>query len=427
MGGFLKRLGLETPAQRAWAMYDWGNSAFITVIVTAIFPIYYQTVVAADLEPAQATARFAFVTSAALILVALLAPLLGAFADARAVRKRFLTFWILVGVAATAAMFLVKEGDVSLGLVLFAIGNLAVLLSIVFNDSLLPHIARADQIDRLSAAGYALGYLGGGLLLAVNLGLYLKPEVFGLENAGVAIRVGFVLTAVWWLAFSLPVLRRVSEPPAEAGSESAGLIDAAKRLVSTLRQLRRYRQAFLLLVAVLVYNDGVSTIYRMATTYGSEIGLPESSLIIAILLVQFVGVPFAFLFGALAHRITAKRAVLLGLFVYLVISIFGYFVTTSTHFFVLAIMVATVQGGVQSLSRSLFASMIPPEKSSEFFGFFGVAERFAAVLGPIVFGYVTAMTGSSRYAVVSVVIFFLVGGALLLKVDVEEGVRVARS
>ncbi|MEM6705940.1 MAG: MFS transporter [Acidobacteriota bacterium] len=427
MGGFLKRLGLETPAQRAWAMYDWGNSAFITVIVTAIFPIYYQTVVAADLEPAQATARFSYVTSGALVLVALLSPLLGALADARAWRKRFLTVWLLIGVLATAAMAWVGEGDGPLGLTLFAIGNVAVLLSIVFNDSLLPHIAREEQVDRLSAAGYALGYLGGGLLLAVNLVLYLQPETFGLADAGVAIRVGFVLTAIWWFVFSLPVLRKVPEPPAEDASASAGLGDALRRLASTLSQLRRYRQAFLLLVAVLVYNDGVSTIYRLATIYGTEIGLPQSSLITAILLVQFVGVPFAFLFGSLAARIGTKRAILIGLSVYLVISVFGYFVTTSTHFFIMAILVAMVQGGVQSLSRSLFASMIPPEKSSEFFGFFGVAERFAAVLGPLVFGYVTAMTGSSRYAVVSVVVFFLVGGALLLKVDVDEGVRVARS
>ena len=313
MRKILERLGLKTPEQRAWAMYDWGNSAFITVVVTAAFPIYYTSFVAADLEPAQATARFSYVTSAALIVVALLAPVLGALADARAWRKKFLMFWLLVGVAATAGLAWVGEGDVPLGLTLFAIGNIAVLLSIVFNDSLLPHIAKDQSVDRLSAAGYALGYLGGGLLLAVNLALYLKPETFGLEDAGMAIRVGFFLTAIWWLTFSMPVLRRVPEPPRSAPEgESPGLVDAIKTLIGTLKQLRHYRQAFLLLIAVLIYNDGVSTIYRLATIYGTEIGLSQSSLITAILVVQFVGVPFAFLFGSLATRIGAKRAILCG-------------------------------------------------------------------------------------------------------------------
>ncbi len=409
-------------------MYDWGNSAFITVVVTAIFPIYYQSVVAADLEPAEATARFSYVTSGALIVVALLSPILGAWADARAWRKRFLAFWMLLGVLATAGLAWVGEGDWPLGLALFALGNVAVLLSIVFNDSLLPHIAKEEMVDRLSAAGYALGYLGGGLLLAVNLALYLQPATFGLEDAGVAIRVGFFLTAIWWLVFSLPVLRKVPEPPKdEKAADEGGFRDALRRLARTLRELRKYRQAFLLLIAVLVYNDGVSTIYRLATIYGTEIGLPQSSLITAILLVQFVGVPFAFLFGSLASRIGTKRAILLGLCVYLFISCFGYFVQTTAQFFVMAVLVAMVQGGVQALSRSLFASMIPPDRSSEFFGFFGVAERFAAVLGPALFGFITAQTGSSRYAVVSIIVFFLVGGALLLKVDVEEGVAAARA
>ena len=408
-------------------MYDWGNSAFITVVVTAIFPIYYQSVVAADLDPTVATARFGYVSSIALLFVALLSPFLGALADARAWRKRLLGLWMLTGVVACAGLAWVREGDVGLGLALFAAGNIAVLLSIVFNDSLLPHIAAEDVVDRLSAAGYALGYLGGGLLLAVNLALYLSPATFGLADAGVAIRVGFFLTAVWWLAFSIPVLRRVPEPPRLDGvEEGAGLGVAVRRLASTLRHLRRYRQAFLLLIAVLVYNDGVSTIYRLATIYGTEIGLPQSSLITAILMVQFVGVPFAFAFGALATKIGTKRAILLGLTIYMVISVFGYFVTTSTHFFVLAFLVAMVQGGVQALSRSLFASMIPPSRSSEFFGFFGVAERFAAVLGPALFGFVTATAGSSRYAVVSIVVFFLVGGLLLLRVDVEEGQAAVR-
>ncbi len=429
MKSLLVRLGLHTRPLRAWAMYDWANSGFITVMVTAVFPIYYTTVAAQGLEASTATAYYSYTTSAALILVALLSPLLGALADFKAIRKKLLGLWIAVGVAATAGTFLVGEGDWKLGLLLFAIGNLAVLLSIVFNDSLLPHIASDEEVDRASTAGYALGYLGGGLLLAVVLAMIQKPDWFGLTDVAFATRLGFVLTAIWWLLFSLPVLFRVREPArqleSDESSDDFGLAVAFGRLAETFRELRRYRHAFFLLIAVLVYNDGVSTIYRLATIFGTELGFPQSALITAILLVQFVGVPFAFLFGGLAGVIGTKRAILVGLAVYLGISCFGYFIETVEQFYVMAIMVAMVQGGVQALSRSLFASMVPAHKSSEFFGFFGVAERFAAVLGPLLFGAVTAATGSSRYAVFSIIIFFLVGGLLLMRVDVREGQRVA--
>ncbi len=427
--GLLERLGLHRPLLRAWAMYDWGNSAFFTVVVTAVFPIYFQRVAAQGLEPATATARFSYTTSAALVVVALLAPILGALADFRALRKRLLLIFVLLGVTATSALWFVGEGNWALGALLFALGNICVLLSIVFNDSLLPHIASSREVDRVSTAAYALGYLGGGLLLALVLYLVTQPAVFGLER-GAATRLGFVLTALWWLLFSLPVLRRVPEPARVLESDErvgqSALRVTFARLGETMRELSRYRQAVLLLFAVLLYNDGVSTIYRLATTFGNEIGLPENDLITAILLVQFVGVPFAFLFGLLATRIGAKRSILIALAVYVAISGAAYFVRTSAHFFALAIAVASVQGGVQALSRSLFASMVPQHKSSEFFGCFGVAERFAAVFGPLLFGLVTQATGSSRNAIVSIVVLFIAGGWLLTRVDVPAGQRVAQ-
>ncbi len=411
-------------------MYDWGNSAFITVIVTAVYPIYFQTVAASQLSPAAATSRFALVTSAALIVVAVLSPILGAVADVSGRRKQFLAAALGLGLVSTLLLWFVRDGDWQLGAVLFALGNVGVLLSLVFYDSLLPHIAADDEIDRVSTAGYALGYLGGGLLLLVCIALTLNPRAFGLADGGVAVRVGFLLVALWWLAFSFPVLLRVPEPPKrlepDESPQQSSVRTAFVRLGETLGELRRYRQTFLLLLAVLIYNDGITTIYRLATTYGTEIGLPQNQLILAILMVQFVGVPFAFLFGSLAGWLGTKRAILMGLGVYLLVSVLGYFVTSATHFFVMAFMVGMVQGGVQALSRGLFASMVPKHKSSEFFGFFGVAERFSAVLGPLVFAAVTAATGTSRYAVVSIVVFFLVGGALLSRVDVEEGRRRAR-
>ncbi|HUP23925.1 MAG TPA: MFS transporter [Thermoanaerobaculia bacterium] len=430
MNKLLQRLGLHRRELRAWAMYDWANSAFVTLVVTAVFPIYFQDVAAAGLDDAVATARYGYATSGALVLVALLSPLAGAYADASARRKKLLGACVVVGAVATAALGLVGEGDWVLALVLFALGNLALLLSLVFNDSLLPHIAEQDEVDRVSTAGYALGYLGGGLLLALALFAILSPQALGLADSGVATRLAFVATARWWLGFSRPVLRRVPEPPRRLESDetasAAPLRLALTRLSETLRELRTFRHAFLLLIAVLIYNDGVTTIYRMATIYGREIGLPQRDLIAAILMVQFVGIPFAFLFGQIAGWIGTKRAILLALVIYLGITVLGYSVQTATHFYLLALGVAMVQGGTQALSRSLFASMIPQHKSSEMFGFFGVAERFAAVLGPALFGLTATLTGSSRYAVLAVAVFFLVGGALLMRVDVEAGRAAAR-
>jgi UMF1 family MFS transporter len=427
----LRRLALHTPQLRAWALYDWANSAFFTVVVTAVFPIYFQDVLAAGLDDAKATGIYGQLTSVALIFAALLSPILGATADAGGTRKRFLAVTMSLGAVATATLGLFGAGAWRPALAAFALANVGVLLSLVLYDSLLPHIAKRDEIDRASTAGYALGYLGGGLLLALVLALILAPQRFGLEDAAAASRVAFFATALWWALFALPLFRWVPEPPrsleADEQASDRPIRLAFVRLSETLRDLRRLRHTFLLLIAVLVYNDGVTTIYRMATIYGREIGIAQNHLILAILLVQFVGIPFAFLFGQLAGRIGTKQAILVALVVYLGISVFGYSVQTTTQFYVLALAVASVQGGVQGLSRGLFASMVPAHKSSEMFGFFGVAERFSAVLGPFLFGLTAYLTGSSRYAVLSVIVFFVVGGILLLRVDVVAGREAARS
>jgi UMF1 family MFS transporter len=251
--------------------------------------------------------------------------------------------------------------------------------------------------------------------------------MFGMADAGVASRISFVSVSIWWLLFSIPLFRHVREPAVVArGEQGHPLAIASRRLVQTLKELRGFRQAFLLLVAFAIYNDGINTIIRMASVFGTEIGLPEDSLILSFLVVQFVGVPFAFAFGRLAAHIGAKRSVLLSLVVYTGISVFGYFVSTSWEFFLLAFMVGSVQGGSQALSRSLFAAMIPRHRSSEFFAFFGIFEKFAGILGPVLFAVVADVVGSSRPAIVMVVAFFAVGGYLLTRVDVEAGERAAR-
>jgi MFS transporter, UMF1 family len=427
-GSFLASLGLRTREQRAWAMYDWANSAVQCTIITAVFPIYFASVAGADLPPAVATERFATATTLALVIVAVMAPILGAYADYAGAKKRLLAVFLAIGVSATAAMFFITRGEWQFAALLFIIVNIGVSASFVFYDSLLPHIAGPDEMDRVSSAGYALGYVGGGLLLAINLAWILKPALFGLGDAGVASRLSFLSVAVWWLVFSIPMFRRVPEPavrPQNLHGHGGPIVTSVRQLVVTLRDLRRYRQAFLMLVAFLIYNDGIGTMIRMAGPYGKEIGLPENALITAFVMVQFVGIPFAFAFGWLAGRIGAKTSIFVALIVYVAISIVAYYMTTAWQFFLLSFLVATVQGGSQALSRSLFASMIPPEKSSEFFGFFGVFEKFAGIVGPALFAITVRATGSSRNAILSVIAFFVVGASLLWMVDVEEGKRVA--
>lgn len=425
----LARVGLVTREQRAWAWYDWANSAYFTTVITAVFPAFYSTYAAATLEPAEATARFATITTISVAIVAVASPILGAVADYTGIKKRLLAMFVSVGSLSCAAMAAIGEGDWQLASALFIIGNIGVSGSTVFYDSLLPHVARPEESDRVSSAGYALGYLGGGTLLLLNLAWILQPQTFGFADAAAATKASFVSVAVWWALFSLPLFLRVPEPAVilEAGEQRGRSIMGAAfgRLGRTFRDIRRYRHAFLLFIAMLLYQDGIQTIIRMASVYGAEIGIDQTAQIAAFVMVQFLGIPFAFLFGALGTRIGTKQALFLALGVYTIISILGYFMTTVTHFFVLAGLVATVQGGSQALSRALFSRLIPANKTSEFFGFYAVAERFATVLGPLVFTISIAVTGSSRTAVLFIVFFFAAGAAILARVDEKEGVRAA--
>jgi UMF1 family MFS transporter len=423
----LQRLGLGRPELRAWAMYDWANSAFMCTIITAVFPIYFQREAAATLTGAEALAMWGLANTIAIAIVAVLNPFLGALADYLPLKKKMLGGFLALGLVATASMFFIGHGEWRLAMLLFIAASVGAFGSMAFYDALLPHIAAGHEIDRVSSAGYAIGYFGGGLLLLVNAIWIMSPQTFGMRDAGVASRVSFVSVAAWWLVFSIPLFRRVPEPPAAPRVEGQALAIATRRLIATLRELRGFREAFLLLVAFAIYNDGINTIIKMATSYGADLGLDAGDMIAAVLLVQFVGVPFAFLFGALAGRFGAKRSIYLALAIYVVISLLGYFMSTSLHFYLLAFLVATVQGGSQALSRSLFASMIPRTKSAEFFAFFSIFEKFTGALGPAVFTIAVTATGSGRAAVLSIVVFFIAGWLLLARVDVERGQAIARA
>ena len=411
----------------AWCLYDFGNSAFATTIMAVVFPLFFRSMAtAAGLSDAEATAYWAYTTSIGLALVALLGPLLGTLADQIGGRKRFLSGFALLGIASTTAFVALGDDSYFVGSILFILGNVGFAGANVFYESLLPHVARRDDIDRVSARGYAVGYIGGGLLLVVNLLWITHPDWFFLPDGGFALRLTFLSVAVWWAAFTIPLLRRVTEPAvAVVRSREPVLLATVRQLGHTLGELRRYRQLMLFLLAFWIYNDGIGTIIKMAVVYGDEIGIGRTDLMLAIVIMQFVGIPCAFAFGWLAKFLGAKRSILLGLGVYVLVSVTGFFMETATHFYILAAMVGLVQGGTQALSRSLYAAMVPRSQSAEFFGFYSTSSKFAGIFGPLLFGLVTQTVGGSRLAILSLVVFFVVGGLLLLLVDEEEGERVA--
>ena len=424
----LHRVGLTTPEQRAWAWYDWANSVYFTTVITAVFPSFFATYAAAGLEPAQATARFGLITTASVAVVAIVSPILGALADYSGIKKKLLGLFMSVGVLACASMVFITEGDIALASALFFIGNIGVSGSLVFYDSLLPHVAKPEETDRVSAAGYAMGYVSGGLLLLINLAWILQPERFGFASTVSAIRASFVAVAVWWAVFSLPLFRTIAEPRLPEGGHHRVDIGAAfSRIAQTFREIRKYRHAFLMFIAMLLYQDGIQTIIRMAGVYGAEVGIEQTSQIAAFVMVQFVGIPFAFLFGALGSRIGTKRCIFIAIGVYALATVLAFFMTSVVHFFILAFLIATVQGGAQALSRALFARLIPRDRTSEFFGFFAVAERFATVFGPAIFTISVMLTGNSKSAILAILGLFVAGAAVLSMVDEAEGMRAAAS
>ena len=419
------RLGLSRPEVRAWALYDWANSPFQSTVINAVFPLFFASYAAKGLEAVDATARFAWATTIAVTIVAIAGPVLGAIADFKAWKKRLLAIFMVVGVIAVLMMATIQEGAWMMALAIFILANIGDRMSWILYDSLLPHIATRDEMDRVSTAAYAIGYIGGGILLLANLAWILTPKTFGLPDTVAATKLSFISVALWWVLFSFPLFRRVPEPPRiiEADETRTENVFRAAfgRVGETFRKLRTFRNALLMLVAFLLYNDGIQTMIRMAAVYGAEVGIDSNAQIAAFVLVQFVGVPFSFLFGMLADRIGAKPAVLISVVVYTIVSIIGYFLATVWQFFLLAFLVGTVQGGSQALSRSLFARMIPRHKSSEYFGFFSIFEKFSGIAGPLVFAASVTLFGNSRAAVLSIILFFILGALVLTRVNVREG------
>jgi len=405
----------------AWAFYDWANSAFATTVMAGFFPVFFKQYWNAGVVATESTFRLGVTSGVASLLVAIMAPMLGAIADRSSSRVRMLMMVTVLGCASTAGLALVGEGHWVAAAALYLVASLGFWGGIVFNDSLLLHVAEPEEYDLVSGFGYAMGYLGGGLLFALNVAMTLKPHWFGLADASAAVRVSFVMVGVWWFVFALPCAFLVRErksapsvPPAEA--IRLGL----RELGQTIRELRRYRPIVLFLAAYWLYIDGVNTVIKMAVDYGLSLGFAASNLVAALLLTQFVAFPAALAFGWLGRRIGARRGIFIALSVYVGATVYAYFLEGVRDFFVLAVIVGLVQGGIQSLSRSYFGRLVPEGKSSEFFGFYNMMGKFAAVLGPLLTGIVARVTGDPRLSILSIVVLFIAGGALLVVASRSE-------
>jgi MFS transporter, UMF1 family len=414
-------------AQRAWCLYDWANSAFATSVVSAILPVYFARTAARTMAAHDATAIWGYASAAALAVTAVLSPIVGALADQSRRRKPVLLVCVVAGCAGTLALALVPAGQWSGLLVAFGVAFVTFATGNVLYDSLLPAVAEADEMHRVSARGFAWGYLGGGLLLAVHLALISMPQRFGLAGAADATRVAFASVAVWWFVFALPLFRNVPEPEAERSGVPLRVLPGAvlRQLGGTLAGLRAQPDLLRFLIAFWLYSDGIGTIIKMATIYGAEVGLKDQDLLGALLMVQLLAAPASIAFGRLVAPLGARGAVMLGIAGYAGISIFAFFLERPWQFWALAAMVALFQGGTQALSRSMFASLVPRERSGELFGFYSVSEKLAGVVGPLMFGAVTQLTHGGRLATLTLLPLFLGGAWLLSTVDLERGRRAA--
>jgi UMF1 family MFS transporter len=398
----------------SWAIYDWANSAFATTVMAGFFPLFFKQYWAAGTEATVSTFWLGMGNGVASGVVALLAPFLGAVADRGGTRVRLLLLFTVLGVAMTAGLYWVERGDWPVALVLYALAMAGFAGGITFCDSLLLDVAEEPEFDRVSAYGYALGYLGGGLLFLVNVLMYMRPALFHLADGAQAVRVSFITVAVWWAVFTIPLMLFVRERgPAMRLAPLAALRAGWSELWSTIRHLRHYRVLVLFLIAYWLYIDGVNTVIKMAVDYGLALGLEAKGLIVALLITQFVGFPAALAFGWLGDWIGARAGILIAIVVYVGTTLWAYVLDSATEFYVLAIIIGLVQGGIQSLSRSFFGRLVPVAKSGEFFGFFNMMGKFAAVLGPVLTGWVALSTGSSRLAILSLAILFVAGGAML--------------
>ena len=401
-------------------MYDWANSAFATTVIAGFFPVFFKEYWNTGVSVTESTFRLGAVSSLASLMIVLLAPVLGAVADYLGRRKGMLLAFAFLGIVMTAGLYLVGEGMWWLAALLYVLALVGFSGANIFYDSLLPFVSEQAAMDRTSALGFSLGYLGGGLLLGLNVLMTQYPDWFGLPDASAAVRFSFVLVALWWLVFSIPLLLNVPEPGTGSHEASAEVLEIGfSRVWKTLHEIRQLRHVWLFLIAYWLYIDGVDTIVRMAVDYGLSLGFDQKSLILALLITQFTGFPAALVFGRLGSRFGPRAGILLALAVYMLVTVRGAFMDVVGEFYLLAFAIGLAQGGIQALSRSMYARMIPRERTAEFFGFYNMLGKFAAVLGPFMMGWTGALAGSPRVGILSLLVLFVAGAVVLLRVEVR--------
>ena len=410
----------------SWALYDWGNSAYATTVMAGFFPVFFKAYWNTGQSVSESTFHLGVANAVASIVIVVLAPLLGAIADKGSARKKFLLFFAAMGVVMTGGLFFVAQGQWAVAMMLYIFATIGFMGGNIFYDALIMVVAPEKKVDFVSALGYSLGYLGGGILFALNVTMTLWPQSFGLTDTTQAIRVSFVLVAIWWALFSIPILLFVKEPKAASVSSMWVVISGGyKQLMATFHEIRALKVVMLFLAAYWCYIDGVDTIVRMAVDYGMALGFESNDLIVALLITQFIGFPAAIVFGKLGERFGAKSAIFAGIGVYVAVTVWASSIEEVREFYILAAVIGLVQGGVQSLSRSFYTRLIPAGKSAEFFGFYNMLGKFSAILGPLIVGWVSVATGSPRYSILAIVVLFLAGAAILIFVDEDKGRKMA--
>ncbi|MGH8186211.1 MAG: MFS transporter [Steroidobacteraceae bacterium] len=396
----------------AWALYDWANSAFATTVMVVFFPLFFKQYLTAGQDATTSTFWLGIANGTSSFVLAIMAPWLGALADKGNAHVRFLAAFTAIGVVPTALLAFVGPSGWVTAAVLFAIASVGFWGGLIFYDSMLVHVAPRGRIDSVSGAGYALGYLGGGLLLVVNVVMYAKPALFGLSDAQTAIRASFLMVAVWWVLFAIPIFRNPPiDRPAIPMSQAwrAGFAE----LLRTFREIRKYRPIVFFLLAYWMYIDGVNTIMKMSVDYGLALGFPADSLIAGILMIQFIGFPATLLFGWLGDRLSPLVGIFVAIGVYCAVTFYAVLMTQISEFYVMAAAIGCVQGAIQAMSRSYYGRLIPADRAAEFYGFYNMMGKFAAVLGPFLMAATALITGNSRAAILSVALLFL-GGAIML-------------
>ncbi|HIK71670.1 MAG TPA: MFS transporter [Gammaproteobacteria bacterium] len=401
----------------SWAFYDWANSGFATTVMAGFFPIFFKSYWAGDLDPAQSTFAIGSINSLVGLIIAISAPVLGALADVGSIKKRFLFAFALVGILSTGYLFFIPESSWKLAIIFYALGVIGFSGGNIFYDALIIGVSKPEERNWISALGFSLGYLGGGLLFLLNVLMYIKPAWFGLSSPIEAVLWSFLSVAIWWFIFSFPIFLNVKEENLEKKVGRSSVVRMAfSNLYKTSRSIKKYKSAVIFLIAYFLYMDGVDTIIRMATSYGSDIGLTATSMIGALLLTQFIGFPATLVFGLYADKFGYKLSLTFGIVTYIGVVLFSSQIDSALDFYIVASVIGLVQGGVQAISRSYFSNLIPPEKAAEFFGFYNFIGKSSVILGPFMVSGIALLTGNPGYGILSLLILFIPGLILLWRV-----------